>query len=216
MLEKVAATQMISHMETYDLLEPCQSAYFHGHSTKTALLKVQSDILEWLDKHQGVFMVLLDLSAAFDTIDHSILLHRLQNNFGISGAVLNWLQSYLSHRSIRVSISGVSSDSLTTKFGVPQGSVLGPVLFSTYLSPLGGILLKHGIKYHFYAADIQLYRQFTPGNQLSETAACNRLEKAISDISDWMLFNKLNSIRRKQNFRLFVPNSRSKGFLLLL
>ena len=149
MLEKVVATQIISHMETYDLLEPYQSAYRHGHSTETALLSLQSDILEMQDKHQGVFMVLLDLSAAFDTIDHSILLHRLQNNFGISGAVLNWLQSYLSDRSVRVSISGVSSDSLTTKFGVPQGSVLGPVLFSTYLSPLGGILLNMALSITF-------------------------------------------------------------------
>ena len=90
-----------------------------------------------MDQQKVTILVLLDLSAAFDTVDHNILLHRLHNRFGISGTALDWFKDYLSKRRQRVSVNGSLSDPVQTKCGVPQGSVLGPLLFLAYTSSLG-------------------------------------------------------------------------------
>uniref|UniRef100_A0AAQ6IFM4 Reverse transcriptase domain-containing protein n=1 Tax=Anabas testudineus TaxID=64144 RepID=A0AAQ6IFM4_ANATE len=95
-------------------------------------------------------LVLLDLSAAFDTIDHSILLHRLENVVGIRGTALSWLRSYLTDRYQYVDLNGDYSTCSPVEFGVPQGSVLGPLLFSLYMLPLGNIIRKHGINFHYH------------------------------------------------------------------
>jgi retron-type reverse transcriptase len=102
-------------------------------------------------------LVMLDLSSAFDTIDHDILLNRLNARYRIGGSVLEWLRSYVTDRQQAVTINGVSSVASEVKFGVPQGSVLGPLLFSLYMAPLADIISKYNLQHMFYADDTQIY-----------------------------------------------------------
>ena len=190
-LEKVVAKQLCSYLVSHNLLEPHQSAYRPGFSVETALLKVKSDILHHLDNRRCVLLLLLDLSAAFDTVDHQILLQRLSSSFGISGTVLDWLGSYLTGRSQSVILNGVESNECLLPWGVPQGSVLGPLLFTCYTSSLGAIARKFNVSFHSYADDTQLYISFQPGDSVSETAAVSRLEVCVHEIRHWMLQNKL-------------------------
>ena len=118
---------------------------------------MKNDIMMSIDQHKAVVLVLLDLSAAFDTIDHGVLFSRLKVMFGLSGNVLDWFKSYLGQRTQRVSVHDVLSDPICLLCGVPQGSVLGPLIFTLYTRPLGMIAQKYGVGYHFYADDTQLY-----------------------------------------------------------
>ena len=110
-------------------MQPVQSAYRPNHSTKTALLKVVNDILVAIDKGDATVLAILDQSAAFDTIDHSILINRLITCFGITDCVLPWFSSYLSHRLQSVPIAGITSTAVLLLYGMPQVSVLGPILY---------------------------------------------------------------------------------------
>ena len=161
-IEKVVAFRFKAHIAINNLGEPFQSAYKALHSTETALVRVSNDILMSLDQHKAVALVLLDLSAAFDTVDHGLLIRLLNQRLGITGTALRWFSSYLSDRSQCVSINGVKSASHPLTCGVPQGSVLGPLLFSVYTLPLGDIMRKHDIDFHFFADDSQLYICFHP------------------------------------------------------
>ena len=102
----------------------------------------------------------IDFSAAFVTANHSILLHRLQHWFGLHGTSLDWFSSYPTSRSQEVSIKNATSSCSNFSCGVPQGSVLGPLLFTLYTTPLGSVISKNSIKYHLYADDTQLYISF--------------------------------------------------------
>ena len=128
--ERAAASQFVEEL--------LQSAYSQYHSTETALTKVHNDIMLAMDNQKVVLLLLLDLSAAFDTVDHAILLARLHNRFGVSGTALQWFQSYLTGRSQAVSVQGNRSSSKVLQCGVPQGSVLGPILFCCYTAPPRG------------------------------------------------------------------------------
>jgi len=141
-----------------------------------------------LDNKNVSFLVLLDLSAAFDTIDHSILLKRLEKNFGISGLALSWFESYLSNRTQTVVINGFKSETSSLQFGVPQGSVLGPVLFLLYMSPLFDVVKQYNIGHHAFADDNQLYKGSVVAN-LNPTLLS--IEDCVSAVKAWMTTNKL-------------------------
>ena len=173
-MERVVTKQIQDYLTLFDLHEPFQSAYRKNHSTETALERVQNDILTALDKNEAAVLVLLDLSATFDTVDHNMLLGRL-SEFGISGTVWNWFKSYLSPRSQRVRVMNACSDATFLKFGVPQGSVLGPVLFTLYTIPLGEICRRHEVFYHLYADDTQLFCTFSVGNDVELEEARRRI-----------------------------------------
>ncbi len=143
-IEKAVAIQLKDHLKANNMYDPVQSAYREFHSTETALLKVHNDILLALDSDQSVVLILLDLTAAFDTIDHAILLQRLTDRYGVKGLVLKWIKSYLSHRSWSVSLDNTVSQERGLSYGVPQGSILGPLLFVLYVAPLSDIMLMTG------------------------------------------------------------------------
>ena len=146
-IEKVVVAQLLKHLEKNNLLDKMQSAYKSGHSTETALLRVHNDIMMAVDKKKHVFLVLLDLSAAFDTVDHEILLHFLKEHVGLSGSVFCMFETYLKDHTQCVSIHNVLSSLSQLVFGVPQGSVLGPIIFCMYTLPLGAIIRSHKLMY---------------------------------------------------------------------
>ena len=155
--ERAVFNQTHDHLTAYKLYPKAQSAYRQFHSTETSLLRVKNDILMNMNKQHVTLLVLLDLRAAFDTVDHTILLKCLQSDFGISGQVFTWFKSYLDNRSQHISINGGESRPFKMKYGVPQGSCLGPLLFVIYTSKLFTILKTHLPDVHAYADDTQLY-----------------------------------------------------------
>ena len=203
------------------LLTGFQSAYRRFHSTESALLNIQDDLFLNMSEGSTTALTLLDLSAAFDTIDHSILFYRLHECYGINGLALSWFESYLSDRTQSVKVGSVLSHPMDLKFGVPQGSVLGPLLFSMYTNPLSSIIQSHrGIKHHFYADDTQLYITLSPSNFSQSMTA---LTDFLNDIQNFMAVNKLklnpdktefiligSKYSRKQLHSLFPTSSSSK------
>ena len=180
-LEKVVARRLNTYLERSSLTNKYQSAYKRFHSTESALLKVQNDILMNMDRGEVTALTLLDLSAAFDTIDHKLLFSRLHSWFGVTGLALNWFSSYLTDRAQQVKLCNLLSSPATLKFGVPQGSVLGPILFTLYTSPLSKIIDSHKISHHLYADDTQLYVSFSTKNV---SKSINTLKQCVSNVSD--------------------------------
>ncbi len=197
--EKVVAIQFITFCKENNLLERLQSAYKDGHSIETALVRVHNDLLTAMDRRDCVLLILLDLSAAFDTLDHKLLLERLHTRCGVEGVSLKWFESYLTNRSQSILINGTESEKQNLAYGVPQGSVLGPLLFTIYTAPLGDLLRQHGLDYHIYADDTKLYLSFAPIQEAADLAISN-LELCIQDIRSWMKANKLKLNDSKTEF----------------
>ena len=205
LIEKIAHRQLWRYVESTPMLETLQSVYRANHSTETALLKVKTDLLNNIQNQEVSCLILLDLSAAFDTISQSNLVNRLKYRFGIDGTALEWINSYLSNRNqcvvlpLECGSSNVTSSSRPLRQGVPQGSVLGPSLFSLYISPLGDICQKHDVDCHGYADNRQLYLSFKPKILTSKENCIRVLENCIADIRIWMRMNliKLNDGKTK-------------------
>ena len=195
-LEKVVASRIQSHLSSHSLSSSFQSAYRIFHSTETTLLKIHNDLILAMDRGEVTSLILLDLSAAFDTVDHSILLTRLQNWFGLDGLSLNWFTSYLSSRSQAVSINDSISAFSTLSCGVPQGSVLGPLLFTLYTTPLGSVISKN-------SPQIPFVRWWHPAVHLFHSYKfCSMSWNTFTDILSWMNLNKLLLNPSKTEFLL--------------
>ena len=198
-LEKVVASRIQSHLSSNALSSSFQSAYRIFHSTETTLLKIHNDLILAMDRGEVISLIFLDSSAAFETVDHSIFLTRLQNWFGLDGLSLDGFSSYLSLRSQAVSIIYSFSAFSTLSCGVPQGFVLGPLLFTLYTTSLSSVISKNSLKYHLYADDTQLYISFTP---TTSALSLETLTTTFNDILSWMNLNKLLLNPSKTEFLL--------------
>ena len=155
-LERVVAVQLQTHLDEAGLMTDFQSAYRKHHSIESALLNIHNDILLNMDGGSVIALTLLDLSAAFDTTDHTILLDRLNVYYGISELALGWFKSYLSGRTHLVKVGSTLLHPAALQYVVPQGSVLGPILFSFYTNRITSIIHSdRSINCHFYADDTQ-------------------------------------------------------------
>ena len=190
----------MGHILDNNIVDSFQSAYRAGHSCETALLRVYHYIVTTVGKGNGSFLVLLDLSAAFDTIDHDNLFYILEKYVGIGGSAIRLIRSYFSDRTQRVPIDGILSDFASLLCGVPQGSVLGSMKLCLYLLPLGAILRHHNIGYHIYADDTQLYISFKCKDPLE---LMTKLNMCISDIRVWMIEYKIKINDSKTEFIIF-------------
>jgi len=148
LLERVILRRLLQHLKVNGLLPSVQSAYRKCRSTETAMAKVLLDILMALDHGDVAALALLDLSAAFDMVDHHFLLHRLCESYSLSGVVLTWISSYLADRQQSVCHTGTQSAQECIKFGVPQGSILGPLLFVFYTADLMPLIADHSLYSH--------------------------------------------------------------------
>ena len=197
LIERAVCDQLLEYTAMTGKLDRMQSAYHADHSTEMALLKVKTDILNDMDNKKVNFLILLDLSTACDTVSFCLLMNRLLNRFGITGTVLKWIESYLTEQTQRVMIDEFSSDPVMLKCGVLQGSVLGPILYTLFTSPVGDISRSHNIGYHGFADDTQNYHSFTPSIAGDEDKCKWEIEVCISDMHTWMRTNllKLNDKR---------------------
>jgi len=199
LIERMVKAQLTEHLHTNSLFNSHQSAYMTHHSTETVLLSIHDHLVQAISHQNITGLCLLDLSAAFDTIDHSILLERLSHWFGFRDTVLAWIASYLCSRTFSVSTNGSVSDASPVLYGVPQGSVLGPLLFLLYTTPLSHLVRTSDVNHHLFADDTQLYISFRPEKFTEAMAA---LSDVFHSISNWMSANLLALNPTKTEFLL--------------
>jgi hypothetical protein len=149
------------------------------------------DLLKAVDEGKVTIVVMIDLSAAFDTIDIPIALHILHEDFGIDDTPLQWIRSYLTGRTTKVVVNSESSREENVLFGVPQGSCAGPVIFTLYIAALNRVVKKYPVQLHGYADDHKVAVQIQAGNTENETRALEQLSACLADITSWMAKYKL-------------------------
>ena len=179
LLEKVVVAQLNEHLKDNSLMPPNQSAYRRHHSTETALVRIVNDLLCAMDRSQCCLLIMLDQSAAFDTVNQDILLTSMQHAYGITGSALAWLNSYFKKRTQSVCIASVSSSPREQITGFPQGSVLGSFSYPVYTAPLFSIAEKHKVSMHMYADDTQLFVAFDPNDTKQAVGIMHSCVKAI-------------------------------------
>ena len=190
-LEKAALQQVVEHIESNNLLPSYLSAYRKDHSVETAMIKMYSDLLKAVDQRKVCIVAMIDLSAAFDTVDVPIVINILKNEFNISGVPLQWFESYLTNRTMRVCIENNFSKYADLQFGVPQGSCAGPVIFTLYIAALSRVVKSYPVDLHGYADDHKIAINFYAGNNDSETTTKQNLQSCLEDVTAWMSDNKL-------------------------
>ena len=187
LIERIVCQQLTAYLLANHLLVPEQSAYRQDHSTETAELKIASDVFDSADTGHVTLIKLLDLSAAFDTVDHGILLQRLEHSYGVGGTTLRWVRSFLSDRTQVVHFNGhLSTESLLT-CGVPQGSISGSKFFNLYTADVVRIAQSFDVCIHCYADDLQLYVHCCAADFV---AAVVRLLACIEAINEFMGSNR--------------------------
>ena len=191
-VEKAVLLQLNKHCDNNQLMPDYQSAYRPNHSCETALVKLVNDLLWNMEAQKLTVIVATDLSAAFDTVDFDITLEVMEKCFGVSGTAKDWLNTYLKPRYCKVNINNSYSTSRELHQSVPQGSCLGPVLYSCYASTLQ-IIIPEGVTCHGYADDHTFKHSFIPhhSNKTSEHTAMSVLNECIINLREWMNENRL-------------------------
>ena len=212
-IKKAVSVQLIDNVRTHHFEEWLQSAYKIHHSTETALVKVQNDILQAIDDNISVLPLLLDLSTAFDTVDHCPLLLCLRSRFGVKGSATAWFESYLASRKYYVQVEGYGYSLCSLDSGVPQGSVLAPLLYVLYTSPVADIIKSHDLQYHFYADDTKLYITFKTDSADAMCFTKSGVEHCIEEIDRWMILSKLKLNDDKTELIVFSSKYRPRPCL---
>ena len=179
LLESTVLIQIQDHLYNQNLLPQYQSSYLVNFSTETLLMKLMDDILKGMESQEVTALVALDLSAAFDTVDHDLLLGILKSHFGIDGISLAWIRSYLNNRSFQVQVGSALSDPIDVPYAVPQGSLLGPVLFICYIATLDGIMQGTSTSLLGYADNHAVYESFLPTDEFSALKSLTEAMKRI-------------------------------------
>ena len=187
-LERLVLVRIVSRVSLSSSFDAVQSAYRKLHSTETALLKITDDIFAGFDNRQSTILVALDQSAAFDCVDHKTLVSRRDTTFGLTGCALDWIRSYLDARSTFVRWKQHSSKAFPLDTGVPQGSSLGPLLFSLYVAPLSAVINSFGVSHHQYADDTQIYITVSRSDVLDKV---DLLQNCTSGVHSWLQMNGL-------------------------
>jgi retron-type reverse transcriptase len=199
-IERVVASQLTEHLERFDYFEPQQFAYRQHHSCEGALLSVLDSVYASIDNKEVTILVLLDLTAAFDSVDHQILIQRLRV-CGVDKLALDWIAQYLSDRNQRVSVNGTLSSSVPLTIGVPQGSVLGPLLFNIYLTGLGKLIASFDVSFVQFADDLQLFLSCSPSGM---PQAISRLQNCVAAVINWMKSSLLTVNPKNRNLLSLV------------
>ena len=210
LIEKAVANQLNSYINKEGLSNLNQSAYKRLPSTETALLKIPNDIATSMDSGKAVALTLLDLSAAFDTIDHTILFNCLRDWFGVDGTVLMWNKFYLTNHRQKVKMGSSFLDAFSLPYGVPQDSVLGRMLFTLYTTPVSHIIFSFNVTHHLYANDIQIYLALDSRNFDSSIV---ELTECIACIQNWMDGARLKLNPEKTEFTV-IGNRRARESLM--
>jgi hypothetical protein len=205
-IENVIAKKIVHHLESNSLMDPNQSAYRKHHSCETIVLSILNDIYGAIARKEISLAVLLDMSAAFDTLDHDVLIDKLEKN-GITDEALDWLRMYLKDRTHCTQINDDVSESLPLKMGVPQGSVLGPLLFTIYIRELGEVIRDLGIRYSIYADDVLLLIHAKPSDL---PAAISQINECLNIIKQWTASNFLQLNSNKTEFIAFGSRDQLK------
>ena len=199
-IEKLILAQLSHYLAANNLFPKYQSGFRKYHSTETAILRVLSDIYSAIDQDQVSLLALLDVSAAFDTVDHGILLERLSTSYGLTGTAFAWLESNITGRVQVIHVGGRQSSPAMVHFGVPQGSVLGPVLYVLYTADIVKLVESFGLRAHLYADDVQLYGCCRP---YASVDLSTKILQAIDSIHAWMSSNRLSLNTGKTQFIWF-------------
>ena len=201
-VERCMLSQFIDHCECYELIPDFQSAYRQNYSTETSLIKMTNDILIAMDKQQVMMTAILDLSAAFDTVDHDVFLSIMKNCFAIEGTAIRWLQSYLAPRGFKVCINNKYSTTKDLTFSVPQGSCAGAQLFTAYCAPIG-LQVSENTTLNGFADDHSLRKAYNASIPDGELSTYNQLSVDLHSIKHWMSEMRLKLNDEKTEFIQF-------------
>ena len=209
LIERVVDQQLKAYLNMYSLLPVCQSGFRKFHSTETAVVKVYNDVVMAADAGRLTILVMLDYSAAFDTVDHEILLDVLRLSLGLGDTALKWIGSYLSDRTQMIRTGDSCSDVFALSFGVPQGGILGPLLYIIYTADIIVIFEKHGFIVHLYADDSQIYLHFVLRDIHAVLGAA---ECCVQEVTDWSSSRRLKLQGAKTEIIIFDrAQQRDKG-----
>ena len=206
-MERLTLVRLRQHLVGSSSSNSAQSAYRRRHSTETALLQTTDCAHRTIDRGEATMLIALDISAAFDMVAHSTLLHRLSYSFGTDDVALRWIKSYLSKRSQFVRIGTLSSKPTVCDCRVSRGSVLGPILFTVYTSPVAKVADAYGVEQQHYADDTQLYIAMC---MMSSANAIIQLQNCVTALHQWNAENGLAFNPNKSEAVLFSTSQRAK------